>query len=64
MVDKSNDNTTKVATKSTQYQRQIKDQPAKKDDIPKFKFMAKKKSRDSATNTDLSFSPGGIILCR
>ena len=62
MVDKSIDNTTKMATKSTQYQRQIKDQPAKKDDILKLKFMAKKKkTRGSATKTDLSFSPDSVV---
>ena len=58
MVDKSIDNTTKMATKSTQYQRQIKDQPAKKDDILKLNLWPKRKKH---AKTDLSFSPDSVV---
>ena len=54
MVNKSIDNIKRMTT-------QINDQPAKKDNILKLK-ITKKKTLDSATNTDVSFSPISVVL--
>lgn len=60
MIDKGIDNSVRTATKSTQYQRQLSEQPAKKDDTLKVKIK-KRKTHDAATNTDISFAPDLLV---
>ena len=61
MVDKSIDNSPRIATKSTQYQRQnTPTPPTKKGETLKVK-LTKRKSRDAGTNTELSFSPFSLV---